>query len=70
MAPSATPIDTRRRIHAAVNEILKQPDTLASLSRQGLQPTLRTSEEFDAFIKADMARWAVVVKAADIKPDQ
>jgi tripartite-type tricarboxylate transporter receptor subunit TctC len=70
MAPSATPIDTRRRIHAAVNEILKQPDTLASLSRQGLQPTLRTAEEFDAFIKADMARWAVVVKAADIKPDQ
>jgi tripartite-type tricarboxylate transporter receptor subunit TctC len=70
MAPSAIPIDTRRRIHAAVNEILKQPDTLASLSRQGLQPTLRTAEEFDAFIKADMARWAVVVKAADIKPDQ
>jgi tripartite-type tricarboxylate transporter receptor subunit TctC len=70
MAPSATPIDTRRRIHAAVNEILTQPDTLASLSRQGLQPTLRTAEEFDAFIKADMARWAVVVKAANIKPDQ
>ena len=70
IAPSATPIDTRRRIHAAVTEILQQPDTLASLSRQGLQPTVRTAEEFDAFIKADMARWAVVVKAADIKPDQ
>lgn len=70
MAPSATPIDTRRRIHAAVTEILKQPDTLTSLSRQGLQPTLRSAEEFEAFIKADMARWAVVVKAADIKPDQ
>ncbi len=70
MAPSATAVDTRRRIHAAVTEILQQPDTLASLSRQGLQPTVRTAEEFDAFIKADMARWAVVVKAADIKPDQ
>ena len=70
IAPSATPIDTRRRIHAAVTEILQQPDTLASLSRQGLQPTVRTAEEFDAFIKADMARWAVVVKAADINPVQ
>jgi tripartite-type tricarboxylate transporter receptor subunit TctC len=70
LAPSATPIDIRRRIHAAVNEILNQPDTLASLARQGLQPNVRTAEEFDAFIKADMARWAVVVKAADIKPDQ
>ena len=70
LAPSATPIDIRRRIHAAVNEVLNQPDTLANLARQGLQPNVRTAEEFDAFIKADMARWAVVVKAADIKPDQ
>jgi len=70
LAPSATPIDIRRRIHAAVNEVLNQPDTLANLARQGLQPNVRTAEEFDTFIKADMARWAVVVKAADIKPDQ
>jgi len=70
LVPSATPIDIRRRIHAAVNEVLRQPDTLANLARQGLQPNVRTAEEFDAFIKADMARWAVVVKAADIKPDQ
>ena len=70
LAPSATPVDMRRRIHAAVTEILGQPDTLASLARQGLQPTVRTAEAFDAFIKADIQRWAVVVKAADIRPDQ
>ena len=70
LAPAATPIDIRRRIHQAVSEVLKQADTLASLARQGLQPTLRTADEFDAFIKADIQRWAVVVKAADIRPDQ
>ena len=66
MAPAATPIDIRRRIHAAVGDVLQQPDTLAALSRQGLQPTLRTAEEFDAFIKADMARWSDAVKAAKL----
>lgn len=70
IAPAATPVDMRRRIHAAVTEVLQQPDTMAALARQGLQPTSRTAEEFGAFIKADMARWAVVVKAANIKPDQ
>ena len=38
MAPSATPIDTRRRIHAAVNEILKQPTRLRVCRGRGCSP--------------------------------
>jgi tripartite-type tricarboxylate transporter receptor subunit TctC len=39
---------------------------VANLSKQGLQPTYRTPEEFAAFIKGDMDRWAAVVKSANI----
>jgi tripartite-type tricarboxylate transporter receptor subunit TctC len=48
------------------SDILKQPDMVANLSKQGLQPTYRSPEEFAAFIKNDMDRWAAVVKSANI----
>jgi tripartite-type tricarboxylate transporter receptor subunit TctC len=35
-----------------------------------LVPTITTEKEFAAFVRADMAKWAQVVKAADIKADQ
>jgi tripartite-type tricarboxylate transporter receptor subunit TctC len=70
MAPAATPVDVQRRIHAATAEVLRQPDIVESLAKQGLQPTRRSPEEFAAFIKSDMERWAAVVKAANITPDQ
>jgi tripartite-type tricarboxylate transporter receptor subunit TctC len=32
-------------------------------------PTITTEKDFADFIKADMAKWARVVKAADLKLD-
>jgi tripartite-type tricarboxylate transporter receptor subunit TctC len=43
---------------------------IADLSKQGLVPTITTEKEFATFVQADMAKWAQVVKAADIKADQ
>jgi tripartite-type tricarboxylate transporter receptor subunit TctC len=70
MAPAATPADISAKLHAAMGEVLRQPAVIASLDKQGLQPATRTPEEFAAFIKADMEKWAAVVKAANIKLDQ
>ena len=39
------------------------------LANIGLDPLSSTPEEFAAFIKAEIARWAPVIKAAAIKPD-
>lgn len=70
MAPAATPPGILQKIHTATAEVLRDPEVVASLAKQGLQPTRRTPEEFAAFIKVDMARWAAVVKSANITPDQ
>lgn len=70
MAPAATPTDILQKLHVATAEVLRQPETVASLAQQALQPSYRSREEFAAFIKADMERWAAVVKSANITPEQ
>jgi len=69
IAPAAVSADFRKRMHAVASDILRQPDMVANLSKQGLQPTYRSPEEFAAFIKNDMERWAAVVKSANITLD-
>ena len=68
-APAATPKDVQARLHAAVREVLHLPDIVASFDKGGLIPMAGSSEEFAAFVKKDMERWAIVVKAAGIKVD-
>ena len=43
------------------------PDIMEKLDSQGLGPFYSTPEQFAALMKADMAKFAKVIKAADIK---
>ncbi len=70
MTAVAAPAGVRAKIHKAMSEVLKQPAVIASLDKQGFQPMTLTPEEFSAYIKADMEKWAAVVKTANIKLDQ
>ena len=45
---------------------LMQP---ARLAEQGLQVIGNTPEQFTAFVKADIDKWAIVVKASGVKLD-
>jgi tripartite-type tricarboxylate transporter receptor subunit TctC len=70
VAPKATPPAVVKQLYAASQQVLHQPELIETLAKQGLQPTYRSPEEFAAFIKADMERWAAVVKSANITVDQ
>jgi tripartite-type tricarboxylate transporter receptor subunit TctC len=70
MAPAGTPTAVRNALHLAALEVLSKPEMVADLLKQGLVPTITTEKEFADFVQADMAKWAQVVKAADIKADQ
>jgi tripartite-type tricarboxylate transporter receptor subunit TctC len=65
--PIATPRDIQARLEAASREVLRLPDVLASFDKTGLVPMGGTPQEFAAFVKNDMERWAAVVKSAGIK---
>ncbi len=68
-APAATPKDVLARIHADTAEVLRLLDVVANFAKQGLDPIKKTQAQFAAFVKADIEKWAVVVKASGAEVD-
>jgi len=69
VAPAATPKDIVARLAGEFNRILKQPDVIERLSGQGAEPVGGTPEQFAAFIKVEIDKWAKLVKSAHMKAD-
>ncbi len=68
-APAATPKDILVRINTESQQALRNSDVNARLGQQGLQAIGKTPEQFAAFVKEDIAKWAMVVKASGVKLD-
>ena len=66
VAPANTPRDIIDKIHRDASAILKMPEVRERLSSDGAMVIASTGEQFAAFIKAEMVKWAKVVKAAGI----
>jgi tripartite-type tricarboxylate transporter receptor subunit TctC len=66
LAPAGTPPETIARYNTVVNEILRQPQIVEALAKQGLTVAGGTSEQFGQFIIADAEKWRQVVKDAGI----
>ena len=58
-----------QRLNAEIVKILKLPDMRERLEGLGLDPAGNTPDEFAAFQKAEIAKWAKVVKDAKITAD-
>jgi tripartite-type tricarboxylate transporter receptor subunit TctC len=69
MAPAGTPREIVKKVHDDSVAVIRRPDFLERLDRDGIEPVANSPEEFAAQIKADLARWAKVVKAAGAKLD-
>jgi tripartite-type tricarboxylate transporter receptor subunit TctC len=67
LAPAATPRDIVQRLNVEVARGLRAPDARARLFSIGAEPLAQTPEVFAAFISAEVAKWAKVVKEAGIK---
>lgn len=68
-APAGTPDDIVRRLNGELVAILKDPDILARFKQLSTDPVGNSPSEFDAFVKAELAKYARVIKAAGIKLD-
>ena len=65
--PSGTPRQIVTRLHGDIAKALAQPDVKERLATMGAEPVGNTPEEFRAFVKAEIVKWAKVVKAAGLK---
>jgi len=69
VAPAGTPADVVAKLHATITKILATPDMQERLTKAGAETRPGTSAEFGAFIVAEKARWAKVVKESGAKFD-
>lgn len=67
VAPANTPPAIIARVNRDVVAILREPDTAQRLNALGGTPDPRSPEEYAAFIRAEIAKWGEVVRAANVR---
>jgi tripartite-type tricarboxylate transporter receptor subunit TctC len=68
-APAGTPKPIVDRLHAEIMKIVATPEVQARLKGFGMTPSTMTPAQLGEYQKAEVAKWATVVKAAGIKAD-
>jgi tripartite-type tricarboxylate transporter receptor subunit TctC len=68
-APAGTPRDIVARLNGEANRTMQLPEIRARLTKEGAKLTPKTPEEFGTFQKAEIAKWAKVVKSSGIRVD-
>ena len=67
--PANTPQPVIDRLHAEVMKVVAQPDVLAKLKGFGMEPSNMTPVQLLAYQKAEVDKWAKIIKAANIKAE-
>jgi tripartite-type tricarboxylate transporter receptor subunit TctC len=68
-APAGTPQAVISRLYQEASRAMNSPDTREKLRNIGMDPGGLAPEQLAAMIKTDLARYAAIVKAANIKAD-
>jgi tripartite-type tricarboxylate transporter receptor subunit TctC len=67
LGPAGMAPDLIAKIHADLAAALKDPVVLTALEKMGATPVGSSSKDFDAFMRAEAAKWEPVLKEANIK---
>lgn len=67
LAPAGTPKAVVNKLQAEIGKAARSPDVAKQFARQGAEVNLNTPSELATVIKAEVAKWAKVVKAAGIE---
>ncbi|MBS0608804.1 MAG: tripartite tricarboxylate transporter substrate binding protein [Proteobacteria bacterium] len=69
MVPAGTPAAVVQRLNAEINKALQNPELRDKLAVQGAEPLGSTVDEYGAYLRKELARWAGVVKATGVTLD-
>ena len=67
VVPAGTPKVAVDRLSREIQAIVKSPEFTAKLNEEAVIPVGSTPEGFDKHIRAELARWAKVIKAAKVE---
>jgi tripartite-type tricarboxylate transporter receptor subunit TctC len=68
-APAGTPMEIVRQLNGEVTRTMQSPAIQARLPGEGARFSANTPEQFSAFVKAEIAKWAPVVRASGARVD-
>ncbi len=68
-APARTPNAIVQQLNRQIAALLQLPDTRKRLAALGFDPVENTPEQFTAYIKIEVAKWATVIKESGAKVD-
>ena len=69
MAPKNTPKAIVDRLNEAISQIVGQAEVKQAWGKQGAVPMVMNPAQFDKYLNEDIAKWANVIKSANIKLD-
>jgi tripartite-type tricarboxylate transporter receptor subunit TctC len=69
VVPANTPAAIHKRIYEEVVKVLRLAELKELIRAQGAEPVGSTSEELAAFMKSETAKWAKIIKAANIRAE-
>jgi len=67
MAPKGTPKEVITFLNTNINKVINKPEVKNSWLKQGAVPLVKTPEEFEAYLRKDIEKWANVVKVSGAK---
>lgn len=69
VVPAKTPKNVVERLNQALVKVLRNPEVIGMLHKQGLEPSPSTPAELAAFMQREYDTWGKVVKQAGIKAE-
>jgi tripartite-type tricarboxylate transporter receptor subunit TctC len=69
-APARTPEPVVARLNKALNDALAMPDIKARLHDMAAEPTPLTPQQFEAFLKSEVAKWTQLVRDTNLQIEQ
>lgn len=62
LGPAKLPREVVERVAAATRKLLSEPEVLQIFNSQGVEPRFMASDEFGAFLRVEVPRWAKLIK--------
>jgi tripartite-type tricarboxylate transporter receptor subunit TctC len=68
LVPSRTPRDIVARLNREIGGVVRAPNVATLLASQALVPATDTPEEFEEFLRAQVTKWAKLLKPTEAPP--